>query len=77
MGKRKKSKSSLRIEFQNEPQMSSLEQWPSKPKTVQIPPGSNTMKIIISNGEIIERVYQTPNGQIISLFPNLVFDKAA
>ena len=45
-----------------------------------LPHGSLNTKIIINAGEIVERVYRTPNGEIISLFPkpsNIFFDKAA
>ena len=45
-----------------------------------LPFGSMNTKIIVNEGEIIERVYKTPKGQIVS-FPfkssNILFDNAA
>ncbi len=41
-----------------------------KLKPIKIPDGSINTKIIINDGEVIERVYKTPKGQIISLFSN-------
>ena len=32
--------------------------------------GSMNTKVIINKGEVVERVFQTPKGEIISLFPN-------
>ena len=45
-----------------------------------LPVGSINTKVVINNGEIIERVYKTPKGQVISLFlksSNRLFDHAA
>ena len=42
-----------------------------------LPFGSMNIKVIINEGEIIERVYKTPNGEIISIFPNLISEIAA
>ena len=42
-----------------------------------LPFGSMNTKVIINEGEIIERVYKTPNGEIISIFPNLISKIAA
>tara|TARA_Y100001968_G_scaffold35040_1_gene26885 strand:- start:625 stop:894 length:270 start_codon:yes stop_codon:yes gene_type:complete len=33
-----------------------------------IPAGSSNTKVIVNHGEIVERVFKTPNGHIISLF---------
>tara|TARA_B100000214_G_C23941394_1_gene615889 strand:- start:283 stop:498 length:216 start_codon:yes stop_codon:yes gene_type:complete len=35
-----------------------------------LPSGSVNTKVIINDGEIIERVYMTPKGDIISIFSN-------
>ena len=46
----------------------------------KLPVGSLHTRVIINDGEIVERVYKTPKGQIISLFPkssNIIFDQAA
>ena len=40
------------------------------PAVKTLPSGSINTKIIINEGEIIERVYKTPKGDIISLFAN-------
>ena len=39
--------------------------------------GSMNTKVIINEGEIVERVYKTPKGEIISLFANEISIKAA
>ena len=41
-----------------------------KLKPCNIPLGSMNTKVIIKYGEIIERVYKTPKGEVISLFSN-------
>jgi len=51
-----------------------------KPITGNLPVGSLNTKVIINDGEIVERVYKTPKGQVISLFlkpSNILFDQAA
>ncbi len=40
------------------------------PKEKTLPIGSMNTKVIINNGKIVERVYITPNGEIISLLQN-------
>ena len=42
-----------------------------------LPFGSMNTKVIINEGEVIERVYKTPNGQIISLVSNPITEEAA
>ena len=42
-----------------------------------LPSGSMNTKVVISEGEIVERVYKTPKGEIISLFPNNFSEAAA
>ena len=39
------------------------------PNNLTLPLGSISTKVIIREGQIIERVYRTPNGEIISLLP--------
>ena len=40
-----------------------------KKRSVNLPSGSLNTKVIINDGEIVERVFKTPMGQIVSLFP--------
>ena len=42
-----------------------------------LPSGSINTKLIIDKGEIVERVYKTPKGEIISLFLNEFSKEAA
>ena len=42
-----------------------------------LPSGSVNTKVIINQGEIVERVYKTPKGEIISLFENEISKEAA
>ena len=42
-----------------------------------LPLGTISTKVIISEGEVVERIYRTPNGEIITLFPNSNTEKAA
>ena len=42
-----------------------------------LPKGSKNTKVIISEGKIIERIYITPRGVIISLFPSQIDSQAA
>ena len=49
-------------------------------KPANLPVGSRNTKVIINDGVIIERVYKTPKGQVVSLFsksPNRHFGHAA
>ena len=41
-----------------------------KNRCVKLPTGSLNTKIIINQGEIVERVFKTPMGQVVSLFFN-------
>ena len=59
-----------------------LEEYPDLkqalvPRSKTLPFGSMNTKVIINEGEVVERVYKTPNGEIISLFPNTMTEKAA
>ena len=61
---------------------SDLEQFPDLkeallPAIKILPSGSVNTKIVISEGEIVERVYKTPKGEIISLLPNDFSEAAA
>ena len=52
-----------------------LDKFPDLKKAIvpiinTLPIGSINTKVFIDKGEIVERVYKTPNGEIISLFPN-------
>ena len=51
-----------------------------KKRSVNLPSGSLNTKVIISDGEIVERVFKTPMGQVVSFFSkpsNVILDKAA
>tara|TARA_Y100001968_G_C19333568_1_gene705576 strand:+ start:762 stop:1031 length:270 start_codon:yes stop_codon:yes gene_type:complete len=51
-----------------------------KNRSANLPAGSLNTKVIINDGEIIERVFKTPEGQVVSLFskpPNVVFSQVA
>ena len=59
-----------------------LEQYPDLKKALipsikTLPSGSMNTKVIINEGEVVERVYKTPNGEVISLFPNQSAEEAA
>ena len=59
-----------------------LDQYPDLkeaivPTVETLPPGSINTKVIIDEGEIVERVYETPKGESISLFKNKFTQKAA
>ena len=61
---------------------SDLEQFPDLkealvPAIKTLPFGSMNTKVVITEGEIVERVYKTPKGEIISLFPNDFSEAAA
>tara|TARA_B100000700_G_C14485164_1_gene596999 strand:+ start:336 stop:551 length:216 start_codon:yes stop_codon:yes gene_type:complete len=58
-----------------------LEEYPDLkqalvPRTKTLPFGSRNTKVIINDGQVVERVYNTPNGEIISLFPNPITEEA-
>ena len=59
-----------------------LDQYPDLKKALipnvnTLPSGSMNTKVIINEGVVVERVYKTPNGEVISLFPNQSADEAA
>tara|TARA_Y100001968_G_scaffold297914_1_gene307385 strand:+ start:524 stop:739 length:216 start_codon:yes stop_codon:yes gene_type:complete len=47
------------------------------PAIKTLPSGSMNTKVIINEGEIVERVYKTPKGEIISLFAKDFVEEAA
>ena len=47
------------------------------PAIKTLPSGSINTKVIITKGEIVERVYKTPKGEIICLFENEFSKEAA
>ena len=47
------------------------------PNSKTLPIGSMNTKVIIKQGEVVERIYKTPNGEVISLFPNPITGEAA
>ena len=47
------------------------------PAIKTLPSGSMNTKVIVTEGEIVERVYKTPKGEIISLFANELSEQAA
>ena len=59
-----------------------LDQFPDLKKALvpsikTLPLGSINTKVIINEGEVVERVYQTPNGEVLSLFPKTSNEEAA
>ena len=51
-----------------------------KNRSANLPSGSLNTKVIINNGEIVERVFKTPMGQVVSLFSkpsNVILDQVA
>ena len=59
-----------------------LDEFPDLKKSLvpaikTLPIGSVNTKVIINEGEVVERVYKTPKGEIISLFPNPIFKEVA
>ena len=51
-----------------------------KNRPENLPIGSFNTKVIIDNGEIVERFYKTPKGHVVSLHSkksNIPFDQAA
>tara|TARA_B100000700_G_scaffold904_1_gene1199 strand:+ start:1740 stop:1955 length:216 start_codon:yes stop_codon:yes gene_type:complete len=47
------------------------------PAIKTLPSGSMNTKVIMNEGEIVERVYKTPKGETISIFENEISKKAA
>ena len=47
------------------------------PSLESLPQGSINTKVIINEGEIVERVYETPKGETISIFADEYSQKAA
>ena len=48
--------------------------------SANLPAGSLNTKVIINDGEIVERVFMTPIGHVVSLFPktsNVILDQVA
>ena len=51
-----------------------------KLKSVNLPAGSLNTKIIINQGKVVERVFRTPMGQVVSFFSNpsnVIMDQVA
>ena len=51
-----------------------------KNRSPELPAGSLNTKVVINHGEIVERVFKTPMGHVISLFSNpsnSILDQAA
>jgi len=51
-----------------------------KNRSADLPAGSLNTKVIINDGEIVERVFKTPMGQVVSLLSqpsNLIIDQVA
>ena len=51
-----------------------------KSRSSNLPAGSLNTKVIINDGEIVERVFKTPMGQVVSLFSkpsNVILDQVA
>ena len=51
-----------------------------KKKSTNLPDGSLTTKVIVTKGEVVERVFKTPTGDMVSFFSrvsNSNFDQVA
>ena len=51
-----------------------------KNRSANLPAGSLNTKVIVYKGEIVERVFKTPMGQVVSLFSeqsNVIHDQVA
>ena len=51
-----------------------------KDRSANLPAGSLNTRVIINDGEIVERVFKTPMGQVVSLFSkpsNVNYDQVA
>tara|TARA_Y100000766_G_C18520540_1_gene418691 strand:- start:167 stop:436 length:270 start_codon:yes stop_codon:yes gene_type:complete len=51
-----------------------------KNRSANLPAGSLNTKVIINDGEIVERVFETPKGEVVSIFStpsNELFDQVA
>jgi len=51
-----------------------------KNRSTNLPAGSMNTKVIINDGKIVERVFKTPMGQVVSLFSNpsnVILDQVA
>ena len=51
-----------------------------KNRSAMLPAGSLNTKVIINDGEIVERVFKTPMGQVVSLFTkpsNVILEQVA
>ena len=49
-------------------------------RSAKLPAGSLNTKVIINDGEIVERVFKTPMGQVVSLFSkpsNVILEQVA
>ena len=49
-------------------------------RSAPLPAGSMNTKVIINDGKIVERVFKTPMGQVVSLFSkpsNVILDQVA
>ena len=49
-------------------------------RSANLPTGSLNTKVIINDGEIVERVFKTPMGQVVSLFSkpsNVILNQVA
>ena len=63
-------------------EFNNLDKYPDLKKALvpsfkTLPFGSMNTKVIINEGEVVERVYRTPNGEIISLFTKTILEEAA
>ena len=51
-----------------------------KNRSADLPAGSLNTKVILNDGQIVERVFTTPMGQVVSLFTkpsNVILDQVA
>ena len=63
-------------------EFNNLDKYPDLKKALipafkTLPMGSINTKVIINKGEVVERVYKTPNGELVSLSLNPIDEEAA
>ena len=63
-------------------EFNNLEKFPDLKKALvptvkTLPVGTMNTKVFIDQGKVVERVYKTPQGEIISLFPHPITEEAS
>ena len=63
-------------------EFNNLDEYPDLKKALvpaikTLPLGSLNTKVVINAGKVVERVYKTPKGEVISIFPKPIAKEAA